>query len=268
MVQPHWNEERARHWALFMPPARPSRGEMACYERFLSESGPMQAGPFALLGCTPEIRSLCATRRRPLICIDWNAGVYHALASMVDPKHSEVLVASDWLKAEVPEPVDIVFADGSLNMLPPDMHAPLIKKMSSMLKPNGRALIRVHVAAAPSFSSAQDVFRWYRREAVDQPVFTATRTHLDMLWVEPKTLKISFPAYHQKIVQLHADGDITDDEFQSYHKLLEFNKINLWYTTRESFERAAREWFDVEASDCGQDYAGHNHHPVYALRKK
>jgi hypothetical protein len=49
--------------------------------------------------------------------------------------------------------------------------------------------------------------------------------------------------------------------------LLEFNKIALYYTTRESFDAMAGRYFEIEWVRSGDDYFGSSNHPIYALRK-
>jgi hypothetical protein len=153
-------------------------------------------------------------------------------------------------------------------MLPLPKHEALLRKIYDMLKLRGRALLRVHVAEPPKFSNPQEIFEWYRTSNTNEPVFTATRTYLDMLWFEPETFKLNFVEYHKKIQQLYDDKIITTEEFNSYNKLLQFNKIDLYYTTRESFELSVSNYFQIESINYGNDYTGHMNHPVYTLRKK
>ena len=270
MPQDAWNIERAKNWHLFLPPARPSKGELAQYERaVLSFSANChQALTWALLGSTPEIRSLAAKYQHEILCIDKDRGVFETLRLLVNPQHSETFICSDWLTAENANPVDIFFADGSLNMLPPNKHEALLGKTYNRLTPRGWLLIRVHLAESSKFTSPQEVFEWYRKSKIKEPVFTATRTHLDMLWLEPETLRLNFVEFHKKIQGLYDEKRITKKEFEEYNKVLHFNKINLYYTTRESFECLVSIFFHIESVSYGGDYTGYTHHPIYVLRKK
>ncbi len=267
-TQSNWNVERARNWHLFMPPARPSKGEMAHYERVVLSEAKSDSNRWALLGSTPEIRSLASKYQRELLCIDNNADVFEALRSMVEFPYSEIFICSDWLNAQVPRPVDIVFADGSINMLPLSKHEELLKKIYDILNPQGLALLRVHLVGPPKFSSPQEVFKWYRTSKIDEPVFSATRTHLDMLWIDPETLKLNFSEYHKKIQQLYDNKFITVEEFDGYNRLLQFNRIDLYYTKREFFEHSALNYFQIESLSYGNDYSGHMNHPLYFLSRK
>ena len=264
---PHtWNEERARNWHLFRPPARPSRGEVLHYAAALVDAP--RATPWGLLGSTPELRSLAGSERKPLVCIDRDPMVFSVLGELVTTPGAETFVCSDWLSATAPAPLSAVMGDGSINMLPPECHEGFLSRVHGMLAPGGLALLRVHVAAPPCFRDPAAVFAWYRSTDGREPVFTATRTHLDMLWLEPGTLRLNFGDCHTRLQRLRDAGVIEPDEFEGYHRLLQFNRIDLWYTTRRRFETLAAHWFEIESVEHGCDYTGAAQHPLYVLRRR
>jgi hypothetical protein len=223
---------------------------------------------WGLLGSTPELRSLAAKYHREILCIDKDRGVFETLRSLVNPRYPEKFICSDWLAVEDINPVDIFFADGSMNMLPPANHKVLLKKIHDWLTPQGWLFIRIHLTGTSRFTSPQEVFAWHRKNKIKEPVFTATRTDLDMLWLEPETLKLSFVEFHKNIKTLYDKKLITRDEFEGYNKLLQFNKIDLFYTTRERFEDLVSGLFHIESVRSGEDYTGCQNHPLYILRKK
>jgi hypothetical protein len=271
MAQDAWNIERARNWHLFLPPARPSPREVVQYEQaVLSFSlNDSQLLSWGLLGSTPEIRSLAAKYQREILCIDRDRGVFETLRGMVNPQYPEKFICSHWLAVEdITPPIDIFFADGSLNMLPSEEHEVFFRKIYHWLTPRGWLLIRVHLAVPSRFTSPQEIFARYRKSKTKEPVFTATRTDLDMLWLEPETLKINFVEFHKKIKMLYEEKLIFLEEFEGYDKLLQFNKIDLFYTTRERFEKMVSGLFQIKSICYGEDYTGCQYHPLYILRKK
>jgi hypothetical protein len=270
LTQDAWNFERAKNWHLFLPPARPSPGEVVQYEQAVLS---FNANGFkdliwGLLGSTPEIRSLAAKYHREILCIDRDKEVFEALRSLVNPRYPEKFICSDWLTAEDINPIDIFFADGSMNMLPPEKHEVFLKKIHDWLTSQGWFFIRVHLAGPPRFNSPQEAFVWHRKNTPKEPVFTATRTDLDMLWLEPETLKLNFVEFHKKIQMLYDAQLITPEEFEGYNKLLQFNKIDMFYTTSERFENLVSGLFHIESVRCGEDYTGCQQHPLYILMKK
>jgi hypothetical protein len=257
---------RARNWALFGPPARPSAGETAAYARFAGAEQSRPEGSWALFGATPEIRSLAARAGRPLYCLDRDGEVFRTLAALRDAAGEEHFVEGDWLTAAPPRRCSVVFADGSMNMLPPDLHAAFVDKLRATTGVGGLVLLRVHLAQPPRHQTPRAVFEWYRAESAGVPVFTATRTDLDMLWLEPDTLRIRFPDVHRRIEALHAEDVITQDEFHGYDRLAAFNEIDLYYTTRARLDALIDSRFVIEACIDGGDYPGSPQHPIFALR--
>lgn len=267
-MQPNWNEERARHWHLFTPPARPSAGDTAIYAEEILASRAAGSPAWIILGCTPELRALAAGAGAEAICIDWNEDVYRVLGEALDAPRRERLIHSDWVEAEIPFSVELLLADGSLNMLPTQRHQAFVEKIAGALSPGGTVLIRVHVATPARFESAEQVFAAIRGRAVPEGVFSATRTDLDMLWLDPDTLTVTFEDYHQRLRALHGEGLITDEEYAAYDVVLPWNRIRLHYTTSEAFERLVRPYFHVVRSRTPDDYAGSANHPVYTLTKR
>jgi SAM-dependent methyltransferase len=264
----NWNIRRAANWHLFLPPARPSGNEMSHYERVALSEGSSESDIWALLGSTPEIRSLASEHGKRLVCIDTNEEVYKVLHSMVNPaSYAEIFIGSDWLHVDLPASIDIVFADGSINMLPPNKQEQLISATHRMLKPEGRALFRIHVVEPPTLSTPQEVFEWYRANRTTEPVFSATRTHLDMLWMDRETLCLNFSDFHRRIQALFDNQEITFEEYQAYNSLLEYNKIDLYYIRREQFETWCKGRFVIEEVIYGNDYSCKTNHPLYVLRK-
>ena len=270
MTQDAWNIERAKNWHLFLPPARPSPGEVVQYEQAVLSFSSNDPQPlrWGLFGATPEIRSLAGKYNRELLCIDKDKGVFATLRSLVNPQYTEKFICSDWVTVKHINPIDVFFADGSLNMLPPEKHEIFLKKIHDWLTPRGWLLIRIHLAGTSRFTSPQEVFSWYRKSKSKEPVFTATRTDLDMLWLEPETLKLNFVEFHKKIKLLYDAHLITPEEFEGYNKLLQFNKIDLFYTTNNRFETLVSSLFHIESIRTGEDYTRCQNHPLYILRKK
>lgn len=264
-----WDEKRAMEWHLFMPPARPSSAEVLIYEHALQNEMRAQDNlEIVLLGSTPELRSISHQYGCSLSCVDFNATVFHILTDMVSHKGRESFYCRDWKKMDFNRQFDLVFGDGSINMVPPSKHDFFLSNIYKLLNRNGLAVLRVHVIQQPVFTDPIEVFQWYRKSKCKEPVFTATRNHLDMLWLNHLTQGIDFIDFHKRITELHAYELITDKEFNAYDRLLEFNRITLYYCKKEEFEQSANELFEIEQISYGNDHLSHSHHPIYYLRKK
>jgi|WetSurMetagenome_2_1015567.scaffolds.fasta_scaffold57285_2 hypothetical protein len=266
MVSGTWDKQRAEHWHLFMPPARPSKGEVSHYERIALSEG--RKNHWVLLGATPEIRSIASAHRIRLTCIDKNKEVYQTLRKMVSPPpQKEEFICSEWIEDLVPNGVDIVFADGSINMLPQQKQEQFLDLVHKLLRTDGIALIRVHFYTPPVFSSPTEVFEWFRMKDPTEPVFSATRTQLDMLWVDPDTLCLDFIEFHRNIEEMFHDNLITSHEYQAYQMVLRYNRIKLYYLKQENFESWCSERFSIENIFYGNDYSSSKNHPLYVLRR-
>jgi hypothetical protein len=264
-----WDEKRARAWHLFMPPARPSKAEVAIYEHALkNEINGYKEMEVLVLGATPELRSLSHRFGIRLTCVDFNATIFHILSDMVSPKGNEDFYCCDWKMMDIDRTFHIVLGDGSINMLSLSHHKPFLNNVYKLLDSGGLAVLRVHIIRPAVFTDVAEVFQWYRENKIEEPVFTATRNHLDMLWLDRKTLGIDFNSFHEKIREMHSNKVITHDEFCAYDRLLEYNRITLYHCAKENFEKRASELFEIENIFYGKDYLSHLHHPVYYLRKK
>jgi hypothetical protein len=264
----HWNVERARAWRHFMPPARPSPGEVALYARFVEREARGGSPKCLLLGSTPELRSMIHARGYELVCVDRDRQVFETLTGMVECPGEELFIESDWMDMNFESSFDVILADGSMNMLDHSLHSGFLGNMHSALRPGGLVIQRCHLLALPVFRTPSAVFEWYRSTCGGKPIFTSTRTHLDMLWVDPKSGALDFTVFHQKIREMYYKGMISDEEHGAYAALLEFNRIILYYSRVSGFETQASKHFHIEGIYNGEDYACHEQHPVYLLRKQ
>jgi SAM-dependent methyltransferase len=263
-----WDEKRAKAWHLFMPPARPSVAEVSIYNHFLKkEKNKKKKIEILLLGSTPELRSIAHASGCSLTCVDFNATVFHILSNMVSHKGIESFHCCNWLEINTARRFDIIFGDGSINMLPGTKHREFLIKVNELLKDDGIAVLRVHVILQPAFKDPLEVFKWYRNTDKKEAIFTATRNHLDMLWLNYKTLGIDFVEFHKKIREMYNKKLITHDEFNAYDKLLEYNKITLYFCNKEVFEEYLKGLFDITVVMYGKDHSNYLYHPVYCLRK-
>jgi hypothetical protein len=261
--------EKAAAWHFFLPPARPSSAEAARYREAATAEDKNLSGSWCVFGSTPEIRSLAASEGRQLFCVDRSWEMFVGLTPLVEPRpHRETFVLSNWLDMTTLPAVDILFADGSINMLPSHDQGRFVEVVSRCLKPGSLALLRVHLTSAPEFSTPEEVFRWYRTTCPHIPVFSATRHHLDMLWMDRETMSLDLVESRARIRTLYEAGLASREEFQAYDRILHYNRIRLHYSKRETFESLCRRHFTIERVLTGGDYPGSQYHPVYALRRR
>jgi hypothetical protein len=266
VAQNNQSEEILKRWQLLMPPARPSKGMVSIYDRALFAESMTGDPTWGLLGCTPEIRSLAGKYQRKLLCIDKDPHIYSALLSKCQPSAAEEFLLADWLEATIPPMFDILIGDGSITMLPLPKHEVLIYKIHQLLKPQGLALLRVHMTHPALFKSAMEIIDWYRTTHADKPLYLACKIYFDLLLMDPKTLNVNPADYKNQLQQLHDDGKITSAELDSsLHKHV---RSQLYYSTRERFEQTISPYFAIEGVHYPEDFPGHTSTPIYQLRKK
>ena len=258
----NWDLERARHWHLFSPPARPSPGELTIYAQAIAES----QGDMILLGSTPELRLMAHQQGLHVTGYDRSSEVFEHLRPADIPSEQEDFVHGNWMELVYRGRGDLLLADGSLNMVPAELHPGLLDRIADMLQPEGRALIRVHLAAAPRYADAVGVFEGRRRGELAGGMFSATRTQLDMLFIDPVSDSVRFTEVATALAALHSQNLLSEDEHAAYAALAPFNRIELHYTRPERFEAQAAHRFSVRRLGAGGDYADHEQHPIYELR--
>ena len=154
-----------------------------------------------------------------------------------------------------------------MSMLPIENHPVFIANIHKLLKSDGFALLRIHVFAPPVFDSSQQVFEWYRREKSDTSIYSATRSYLYSLWLNPDTLTLNKIEYMNKVKELYQKGIITNEEYKEMDCRKNFN-ISIEYTTKEIFEQLIYPYFKIIDVNYAGDYLLHTNHPVYFLQKK
>lgn len=265
-TMPDWSAERARHWHLFSPPARPSRGEVVIYDELLTRY--LASGAEGLLlGSTPELRLLAFQHDLQLSVFDINQTVFSTLRPHQIPIDSETFIHGDWLRRDIREQFDFLLADGSINMLAPAEQRLLIAKMANVLRTDGLALVRVHLVCAPPFSSIEQVFEAHRNGILQGEVFSATRTAIDMLLLEEQSLKLCFKKLHAVLRELQKQGRISNSEFHAYEELAGFNTIAIHYLEQSALFSELAPYFKIVEIREGGDYAFHQQHPILVLRR-
>lgn len=130
----HW-ERYHRHWNLLGAPLRPPAEAVGIIER---ETATADADVL-LLGVTPELAGLGKTMR----AVDSSSGMISALWKASTP-YREAVVGS-WFDLPLASgSVDAVIGDGSLNAVGTSAERlSMLREMARVLRPEGRAAIRV-----------------------------------------------------------------------------------------------------------------------------
>lgn len=146
----YWDSITASDWANTNPPWRPSAKEQKIIEKLIKSShGKNPNYKIALLGATPEIRSILAKQHLSVDVIDYSANVYATAGqiSQVNPKenyHEKGWI--DFFKQSKTEKYDLILGDLILRLLTNNATLTLSKYVARALKKNGLLVLRVHIS--------------------------------------------------------------------------------------------------------------------------
>jgi SAM-dependent methyltransferase len=259
------DNELLEFWKGRKAPARPSQHMLTIYEAHINELGLDESGAWAILGCTPELRTLAGKYNRPLTCIDRNAQTYSAFRPLCEPPEQEKFVHSDWLETDLPLAFDLILGDGSMVMLPQDRHQGFIDSIHRMLKPGGYAIMKILSSENWPFKSAEEILDWFRANHRENLPMNSLRTHLGIQWMDWETMAINKDVYAEKLEEIYQNKIVTPEEYQD---LLAFTmKTDLYCSDHNRFEQMLGDSFEILSIERPTDFFSSEYYPMYTIRK-
>jgi SAM-dependent methyltransferase len=253
-------------WQAMVPPARPSKEMLSLYESSMLNLNLDKMGEWALMGCTPELRSLAGKYQRPLTCIDINSNSYTALTPLCDPPEKEQFVQGDWLETDMPEAFDLILGDGPMVMLPQEQYPELIDSMYRLLKPGGYVITRILSDDDQMYASAKEALDWYRDNYKGKEPLACMLTDLWLICMDREAMAITKTDYVQWLNELYQDKIITQDEYKELDSPI--MNVDLHCTNRQYLERLLGDKFEILSIEKPTDFVGGCYYPLYTLRKK
>ena len=257
-----FDEIMARRWDRYKPPTRPSPGDMAIYQAAME-----QASDVLLLGCTPEVRGLARRLRKRLTVVDTNEQVYRALGSLVEGDAAcETFVKGDWLEMDFGRRFDLVVGDGSIGMLHPDLHQPLLRSLAGQIRAGGLLMLRATTHFEPPHSTPAEMVVWAR--GIPQDLYTVLKLPLSALSVDPMTGGQANADFLADCTQLWKQGLMTDAEYAPIEAMLAGDDVVTYRVDPETVASQAAPDFDLEEIAVAGDYLSGAHRPVLVLRRR
>lgn len=254
---------RTRHVA-----ASPDPTEVAAYADALTG---VPARTAVVLGMTPELRAMAATRFEHVAAVDVNPAAIALYGPWVDGT-TETVVDGDWLELEahVPEPVDAVLGDGVFGNLP-DLaaHRCLLDAIAAVLRPGGVLVTRqaiVPTAYDRAADGAAGLLARHRRGTLDPAEFgfgVRILGHRACCYDEDAQRLHNRPLFAEVAAQ-HARGELTDAEHAAIVRYA-FDGENA-LLREEAWETLLRDsgWEFTRAPLSGRDW--YRYYPVYRCR--
>jgi SAM-dependent methyltransferase len=144
LSQEHW-PLMAQFWAQIGSPLRPTKEDLAHYQRCAEEWIKVHGPPrILLLGVTPEIYALRWPKGHDFVAVDQT----RTMIDYVWPGRRNQIVEADWLDLPLPSASrDLVFCDGGLHLLEyPSAQLLLVERLHDVIASGGRCIFRLFAA--------------------------------------------------------------------------------------------------------------------------
>lgn len=132
-------------WKYLDVPHRPNKKEVALYEKLLGKLSPDDR--VLILGATPELRDLVLRLGAAPFVADVSAHMLNAMQPLMieNSERRETLIQKNWLDLDFPDNFfSAIVGDLSFRHLEPASQSVLLEKMRRWLRPNAKAVFRVH----------------------------------------------------------------------------------------------------------------------------
>ncbi len=261
------NEERiAAEWEKYQGyTVRPLPSTVAYYQRFIS-----QQKTALLYGGTPEIRSLFQARTLPLVILDINKEMVHAMGRLTPNKlplsHQESLLTMNWLATDsLTTTFDLLMADDAINMVRWDDFDLFLRNAHALLQADG--LFICHLLVKPDdvliYKTVDDIFDEYKHHAIPSLYDLASRlnficydhNHYSMGWQQTITM-----LGKEKLNLFKPDFDFINT--------FKFCNSRFYCPPQAEFEAIATLYFHIEELFYPHEYHYCRFEPIYVLRKR
>lgn len=137
-----WEQSSAEGWKKINYPWKPSHGELVEIAKIVRDL--KKPSKVALLGSTPEIRSLMEKEKIHLDVVDFSERMYLEMDKISGSKDNEMFFNSDWIEYFLgrKEVYDLVVGDLIERLLPTKRLLLLRDALNGALKQGGRLLLR------------------------------------------------------------------------------------------------------------------------------
>lgn len=138
-------EDNAKQWHNGCPPLRPSRNDIALYEKLAGEK---LRGSVLILGSTPELRDLAAKYKAKTVVVDISQPMFEATSKLLicQGPRSETFIEDDWCAMQLPEfSFSLVLGDAVWWLLSQEKQGVFVRKITSMLSEGGFFVSRFRI---------------------------------------------------------------------------------------------------------------------------
>ncbi len=201
----------------------PNSAEVAAYAAGFPPA--LETGACLVLGMTPELRKLAASRSNSFVTVERNPDAIELYRDWLntDMQRKERIISAEWLTLgtlDLPEaPCAAVIGDGIFGNLPNlTAHRALLRQITSRLHSEGRFITRKALATTLSQEEASTpdmLIRQYRQHEIDEAEFgfgMRLRAFLDTCY-NAVTYELDNRTIFQQCSNLHRSQQLTDQEY-------------------------------------------------------
>ena len=256
----------ASKWKNFHPPIRPSKDDLAVFEKYLQEKIKQKGKSLKLLilGSTPELRDLAKEHGIvPIVC-DYSKENYDALGMLCKKEGKELFVNCDWRELHLPEPVDLVFCEASFNMVNKEDLRKVLSNAMKIISNNGLIVAKTWIRFATTELSFDALVQSYRKSYSDVPFLYAVPL-LSFFYDEDQG---SVQKRHQRMKRYEQEGKITKEEFSSMeHHGYDHSPHKIYLLFEEELIKILKEYFTLTNIEWPKQI-GMNKAPIMVMGKK
>ena len=268
-VRSSWAGNKVNDWANYLPPARPSRSEVAIVDRYVDRLRRTRKSlRVAILGSTVEFRSLCHRRGADVTVIEFSREHYRIL-SRQPMKHrgQETLREEDWRKMKTDRKYDLILGDLVLNVVARRDIAHVLRNIGRSLVRDGVCLLRTWVRRNDRRHDLRTIVTQHRRRTPRTHFYTACMLPLHMCDYDFRRDSADYAAMTRRLFQAHRAGMVNQAEYQYCHDRWQLEGSAFTIPRRSVLERLKRRFFSIAAVHYGED-CYRRWAPIYVLRGK
>jgi len=145
--QSYWDSLSLSDWNNCFPPWRPNLQEQHAYSQLINKYLKPSSN-LAILGSTPEIRSILAHKQLPVDIIDTSSNMYQSMSKLSQSNLKENFIKKDWIKFfQQHQPnYDLILGDLVLRLLSENDLKQLFLGLSKSLAKQGKLIFRVDIS--------------------------------------------------------------------------------------------------------------------------
>ncbi len=246
---------------------RPLPEHEEIYEKHFKKIARRKNPRILILGSTPELRTLAHKYKFEVTCVDHSLLMYQAMSLLVRGDiEKETFVRADWRELPLPDNYyDLIAGDDVLTVLFWRDWGKMLKKLHSLLKPNGFVSTHLIVKFPDSWvcEDIVNVFEKYKMGKIKTEQDFLVQAAATM-W-DSKTYQFSWQRFLEKVKKLKEDGEIRSD-FGILNKYKHFAGVST-LPPKDEFEKLAKTHFKIVSISYVQKFEYCKFEPVYFLKK-